>query len=236
VVVHSSAAADRAAALGIERARVAVIPIPADEPARAGHRRAARAELDLPPGAPLVLFFGHVRPYKGLGVLLDALPAIVHREPAVRLVVAGPVAGGGRGVAALRRSVARRGMGEWVALRPGYVPHERVDDYFAAADVVALPYRATDDSAVLATARGHGRAVVASAVGGLPEALASGGGILVPPRDPVALADAVLRLLTDPAERRRLEAEALAAARSWTWADAAARTREVYESAREERR
>jgi D-inositol-3-phosphate glycosyltransferase len=214
---------------GMQMAHVTVIPMAAEVPARAPDRAAARTALGLPTDRPLALFFGHVRPYKGLDLLLDAVPALRQRVPRVLVLVAGPIAGGRRGAAALRATVADRGLGDAVILRLGYVPHAQASDHFAAAEVVALPYRAVDDSAVLATARGHGRAVVATAVGGLPEALAAGGGLLVPPGDALALADALAQVLAEDGLRDRLEAEAHAAARAWTWADAAQRHLEVYQ-------
>jgi glycosyltransferase involved in cell wall biosynthesis len=129
--------------------------------------------------------------------------------------------------------VAAAGGQEAVDFRAGYLPRAARDLVFAAADLLALPYRDIDMSAVLAAARGRGRAVVATAVGGLPEALAAGGGLLVPPSDPAALATGIAGLLLDPAWRGRLEAEALAAAAAWTWDDAARATEAVYADARQ---
>ncbi len=234
VVVHSRAARDRLLGLGgVAPDRVEVLPMPADEPGRVSDRRTARDELGFQADDPLVLFFGHVRPYKGLGVLLDALLALRRQVPGVRLLIAGPVAGGGRGLDRLRAAIAARGITDAIVLRPGYVPHSQVASCFAAADVVALPYRDTDDSAVLAAARGHGRAVVAAAVGGIPEALAAGGGLLVPPDEPDALAAALGQVLGSPATRDHLEAGARSAAGAWTWLDAAARLCQIYRELRD---
>jgi glycosyltransferase involved in cell wall biosynthesis len=229
VTVHSEASRRRLARLsGLPADRIAVLPMPADEPSDIPDRPAARDRLGLPVDAPLVLFLGQVRPYKGLVLLLDALPALVAGCPGARLVVAGHVPGGPRAVGALSRSLAARGLAGAVELRPGYLPPVELTAYLAAADVVALPYRATDDSAVLAAARGHGRAVVATAAGGLREALAAGGGLGVPPGDAVALAEALFQVLTRPGLRECLEDEARAAARAWTWGDMAAQLGTLY--------
>jgi glycosyltransferase involved in cell wall biosynthesis len=234
IIVHSEATRRRLVAwAGIRPEHVWVVPMPAEpapDPPR--DRRAARARLGLPVDAPLVLFFGHVRPYKGIDVLLDAWPAVRDRVPSARLVIAGTVAGGSDGARRLWAGVIRRGLSSSVAVRPGYVPGPSVPLYMAAADVVALPYRAGDDSAVVALARGHGRAVVTTDVGGLREALRLGGGIVVPPGDAGALADALSWVLAVPVERARLEAAARAAARAWTWSDVAVRTRSIYALAR----
>jgi len=240
LIVHSAAARERLLGLGgPDRARVHVVPMPAlAVPAGSStvlpeppNRDAARAVLDLPLDVPLALFFGHLRPYKGLDLLLEAWPHVRAALPEGRLIVAGPVAGGDPAVRRIQGELARLGIAGAVELRPGYIPTDQVAGYFAASDVVALPYRATDDSAVLAAARGYGRAVVATAVGGLPEALEAGGGRLVPPDDPSALASALLDVLGAPDRRDRLEAEMRAAAAAWTWRDAAAATRAVYAEA-----
>ncbi len=230
VIVHSNATRARLADVaGLPERHVAVIPMAADT--RQGplpDRQSARRTLGLPLAAPLVLFFGHVRPYKGLDLLLAALPTVRAAVPAARLLVAGPIAGGQAAVTALRRQLGAAGLEGAVDLRPGHVPAALVDSVFAAADVVALPYGDTDDSAVLEAARGRGRAVVATAVGGLPEALAAGGGLVVPPQDVQALAGALVLILADAHTRRRLEADAEARARARTWSDVARETTEAY--------
>jgi len=229
VIVHSAATRARLRALGwTPPRRVEVISMAADAPNAAPSRAAAREALGLPEGASVTLFFGHVRPYKGLDVLLAAWRPVGLALREARLVIAGPVAGGERRVRDIRAAIDRLGLAGSVDLRPGHVPADEVTAYFAAADVVALPYRETDDSAVLATARGHGRAVVATAVGGLPEALEGGGGWVVPPEDPQALAVALAAILRDAALRSRLEAKARKAAAAWSWRDVAAATRRAY--------
>lgn len=224
VVVHSRATRVRLIALaGPEPERVEVIPMAADGPAVAVDRQAARAALGLPPGGPVALFLGHVRPYKGVLDLIAAWRRVADAVPGARLLVAGPVGDGGEAMAA---AVAAPGTG--VDFRPGFVATADLAIHFAAADVVALPYRDTDDSAVLATALAHGCPVVATAVGGLPEALAAGGGVVVPPGDRAALAGALAAVLGDAGRRASLAGEARAAAAAWTWREAAARTRAFY--------
>ena len=230
VIVHSNATQARLAEVaGLPDRRVAVVPMAADAPRRPlPDRAAARRTLGLPLAAPLILFFGHVRPYKGLDLLLAALSTVRAAVPEARLLVAGPMAGGQTAVTALRRQLLAAGLEPVVDLRLGHVPPAQVDSVFAAADVVALPYRDTDDSAVLQAARGRGRAVVATAVGGLPEALAAGGGLVVPPRDVGALADALVAVLADAHTRSRFEAEAEACALARTWSEVARETIEAY--------
>jgi glycosyltransferase involved in cell wall biosynthesis len=170
--------------------------------------------LGLPPGAPLALFFGHRRPYKGLPILLAAWHEVVGRVPQARLMVVGP----GRPLASGHGSIIDR---------PGFVAEEDVPVYLAAADAVVLPYLDTDDSAVAAAALAAGRPVVASAVGGLPEVVGEGG-LLVPPGDPQALAGALAGLMASPERTHALAMAAARRGRAWTWADAARRHGEVY--------
>ncbi|HET6319316.1 MAG TPA: glycosyltransferase family 4 protein, partial [Chloroflexota bacterium] len=138
-----------------------------------------------------VLFFGRVSAYKGLDVLYSALPSIAEQVPGLRVVVAGSPG-------------------------PGFIPppkptlpeggsletyFERIDAptlrrLFLQASIVVLPYVEASQSGVVQTAFAFHTPVVASAVGGLPEDVDDNvTGLLVPPRDPPALAHAISRLL-----------------------------------------
>jgi glycosyltransferase involved in cell wall biosynthesis len=150
-------------------------------------RAAARAALGLE--GDVLLFFGFVRPYKGLDTLLDAMPAILAARPAT-LIVAGEFY---EPVEPYRRRIAALGIGERVRLLDRYVPDEEARRLLAAADVCVLPYRAATQSGVLQVAYGAGCPVIATRAGGLPEFVAEGvSGLLVPPDDPAALARAAL--------------------------------------------
>jgi glycosyltransferase involved in cell wall biosynthesis len=146
-------------------------------------RAAARAALGL--DGPVALFFGLVRPYKGLDVLLRAL-ALVRRELPVTLVVAGEFYEARAPYEAL---VAELGLGTAVRLLDRYVPNEEVESFFRAADVVVLPYVSATQSGIAQIALSFERPVIVTDVGGLPEAVRPGEtGYVVPPRDPGKLA------------------------------------------------
>ena len=152
----------------------------------------ARAALGLPADAP-VLFFGFVRRYKGLHVLLDAMPRILARLPDARLVVAGEFYAD---EAALRAQAAP--LGPAVRFDADYVPDEAVARYFCAADVVVQPYVSATQSGVAQIAFHFGRPVVTTDVGGLAEVVPDGeAGLVVPPEDPGALAEAVVRFFAE---------------------------------------
>jgi glycosyltransferase involved in cell wall biosynthesis len=153
-------------------------------------RPEARAALGLPDGAPVLLFFGFVRRYKGIGVLLDAMPAVAASVPGVRLVVAGEFYGD---EGALRAQA--RPLGEAVRFDADYIPDAAVGLYFGAADAVVQPYLSATQSGVAGVAFHFGRPVVTTDVGGLAADVGDAG-IVVPPNDAGALADALVRVLT----------------------------------------
>lgn len=141
-----------------------------------------------------ILFFGFVRPYKGLHVLLDAMPAVLTSQPA-RLWAVGEV-WGDRGE--YDAHIARLGLTRNVQLVDEYVPNERLGEYFRAADVVVLPYLSATQSGVAQLAFGFGIPVIASCVGGLPDTVQDGQtGLLVAPGDPHALAEAIIRFFRE---------------------------------------
>jgi glycosyltransferase involved in cell wall biosynthesis len=152
-------------------------------------RAAARAALGL--GAErVVMFLGTPRGHKGVDDLVDAVGAI---GGDARLVVVGADAASTAG----RRWSAH----PWVRL-VGEIPFDRVPQHLIAADVVAVPQRATSDTvgqvpAKIFDAMALGRPIVSTAVSMIPEIL-DGCGVLVPPGDAVALASALKRLLDDP--------------------------------------
>ncbi len=131
----------------------------------------ARSTLNLDIHSPVLLFFGYVRRYKGLDTMLRAMPAILQREPALRLVVAGHFH---ESAASYRTLIAQLGIDGSVDLYPGYVSSERTALFFAAADAVVLPYRSATQSGVVQLAYGHGLPVIVTPAGALPEMVCHG--------------------------------------------------------------
>jgi glycosyltransferase involved in cell wall biosynthesis len=187
VVVHSRRGVDQLVALGVERERVARIPhavFGADDGAESA-----------PPAGATLLLFGILRSYKGLEVLVRALPKIAAGAPNVRLVVAGEPFDS---VGPAQQLAREHGVADRIEWRLGRVPDEEVAPLMASAAAVVLPYREGDASGVLATALGHARPVVVSDVGSLGELVREfGAGEVVPPGDVEALGAACAKLLTD---------------------------------------
>ena len=180
---------------------------------------AARSALGLPERGPVLLFFGFIRRYKGLHVLLEAMPGIRERLPGARLVVAGEFYAGED---ELREQAARLGLtsGDEPAVRfdAEYIPEDRVADYFAAADVVVQPYVSATQSGVAAIAYHFGRPVITTDVGGLAETVPHDvSGLVVPPEDPEALATAVVRYFTEAGLRERLESGVSTERERYSW-------------------
>ena len=153
----------------------------------------ARAALALPPDAPVFLFFGFIRRYKGLHVLLDAWAEVHRQRPDARLVVAGEFYADEE---ALCQQAAR--LGDSVRLDADYIPDSRVPLYFGAADAVVQPYLSATQSGVAQIAFHFGRPVITTDVGGLAETVPDGrAGLVVPPDDAPTLAAALVRFAED---------------------------------------
>lgn len=171
---------------------------------------------------PRVTFVGRLHPEKGLGVLLRAAAAL--RTPGAHVLIVGD----GPQRAALERAVSRRGLADRVSL-VGAVPHDDVPAVLAHADVVVLPSLSEELGSVLLEVMQAGRPVVASRVGGIPEAVADGvTGLLVPPGDPAALAGAVDRLLADRPAAAAMGRAARERAGAYDWSQLARRVLDVY--------
>ncbi|REK08474.1 MAG: glycosyltransferase [Acidobacteria bacterium] len=233
VIAHSRHDRDRLIGeLGVDPSRVAVIPhgdygfFASQDAGIAEKRQSARSDLALGEGDEVALFFGYVREYKGLDVLLDAWPEVAARRPRARLVVAGdPV----RLPPERRRELRARAEGLGAVVHLEYVPFERVESYFAAADVLVLPYRRVSQSGVLYLALALGLPVVASRIGAWSEMLADGeNALLVEPQSPGEIADAVASVLADPALGQRLAAGGRALAAEHSWPRVAERTAELF--------
>jgi len=155
----------------------------------------ARQFLGLDPESPVLLFFGMIKPYKGLEYLLRSLPRVLQEFPRAKLVVAGELIQHRAGFDELIDSL---GIRDSVLLKLAYVPGTEVPYLFGAANVVVLPYVEISTSGVVGLAYRYSRPVIATSVGGLPELVRDGEtGFLVPSRSEHALADAICRGLRD---------------------------------------
>jgi len=186
-------------------------PVYAQYGAGGRDRPAARKRVGIE--GDLLLFFGFVRHYKGLDVLIEAMPRVLARRP-VTLVIAGEFY---EPVEPIKARIAALGLVERVRVYDRYVADEEVGDLVAAADCVVLPYRSATQSGVVLVAYAGGCPVISTAVGGLPEVVEDGvTGYLVRPEDPAALADAILKFY-DAGGRGAFEAGVARAAERFSW-------------------
>ena len=132
----------------------------------------------------MILFFGLLRPYKGIDTLLEAFRRV---EGAELWIVGNP-----RMDVEPLRELAAEAPGR-VRFLTRFVDDAEIPAIFRRADVVVLPYRDAEQSGVLYTGLAFGKPMVLSAVGGFPEVAAAGAARLVPPGDPAALAAALAR-------------------------------------------
>jgi phosphatidylinositol alpha-mannosyltransferase len=178
----------------------------------------------LPPGHRNIVFVGRLEGRKGLEYLIRAMPRVLAEVPCARLIVVGD-------------GPERKACEELVAaIAPSAVHFAgAVDDdakvgYLQAADIFCSPATHGESfGIVLLEAMAAGRPIVASAIEGYAGLLvADDAGLLVPPRDPEALASALVHLLHDEAARLQLGQRAAAAALKYDWLSIAGRIEEIY--------
>ncbi|HEY1556914.1 MAG TPA: glycosyltransferase family 4 protein [Kofleriaceae bacterium] len=188
IVAVSRPLADAVVALGVPREHVAVVMNGVDDELfHPRDRAAARAELGLPAGGKLAVYVGNLKPEKGVLDLVAAWPRVTGAELAI--------VGGGP----LRAEVTARAAALPGVRVVGPEPLARVPAWMAAADVVVLPSHSEGTPNVVLEAFASGRRVVATTVGGVPDLFTDPAlGMLVPPRSPETLGDAVARALDEP--------------------------------------
>jgi len=154
----------------------------------------AKRRLGLRDDEKAILFFGRIRPYKGIEYLLNAFRLLLADEQAnYRLLVAGePKKGSEEYLHEIRQSVARDFKQGQVILRIQFIPDEEMELYLKGADVLVLPYKEIFQSGVLFLAYSFGLPVVATDVGSFREEIVEGStGFLCKPGDPADLAKAI---------------------------------------------
>ncbi len=220
LIVHAEHLRHRAIELGVNADRVHVVPhgelasVMGPAPAPASATRGQE-----------VLFFGRAHSYKGLEVLLKAMPLVVQQVPDASVVIAGA------GAEIDRLFPPGVDLPPYVQVLNGYQSKPDVATLFGRCDVVALPYIEASQSGVAAVAIGYGKSVVASRVGGLPEIVRDRrNGLLVEPDNPESLAEALVEVLTNGALRRSFEVEAeRLAVNELSWAAIGATTAAIYD-------
>jgi glycosyltransferase involved in cell wall biosynthesis len=180
-------------------------------------------------GKFVVLFVGALtrwHAYKGLDVLLSAMRIALQLKRDILLLVVGD-----GDLRPYYSSIARQLKLENKVVFAGNVPDQELAEYYAASDVLVLPSKDMSEGfgLTLLEANASGRPCVASNTGGIPEVIRDGyNGLLVPPNDPQALAQTIIRLAKDDRKRREMGRNGRRVAVSHDWRIIAKRTEAVY--------
>lgn len=154
-------------------------------------------KLSLDPGSEYILFFGFVRRYKGLDLLLEGFASVLKDLPEVKLIVAGEFYDEKQPYLDL---LGELNLGDRVVIMDEYIPEEDVKYYFAAASLVAQPYRTATQSGVTQIAYHFDRPMLVTDVGGLAEIVPDGkAGFVVKP-EPEAIGTAIARFFREDRE------------------------------------
>jgi glycosyltransferase involved in cell wall biosynthesis len=181
------------------------------------------AALAMPRDPLTVLFFGRILRYKGLDVLASAMEIVRRSISNARLIIAGrgdPVS----------RYLSANSPRDHIEVINHFIPHSEVGPLFRRAGLLAVPYVEASQSGVACIAMATGTPIVASAIGGLAELIHDRiDGLLVPPANPQALANAILALMTNEDLRLRLAAAAVARCQQdLSWPNIARTTAGIY--------
>jgi len=197
----------------VDNPRYKKVPHPVYEifGARLG-KKDARAALNIR-DERVILFFGYIRPYKGLHVMIDAMKDL-KKSLRVKLLVVGEYYDDEE---QYRWHISDAQVRDVVDVVSDYVPNEMVGKYFSAADAVILPYLSATQSGIAQIAYNFDKPVIATDVGGLAEVVVDGvSGLVVPPNNPSRLAEAVLRFYNDGLEET-LSAGAAREKKKYSW-------------------
>lgn len=153
-------------------------------------KQEARRALGLDPSEKIILFFGFIRQYKGLDLLLEAMSDPRIRQAGIRLLVAGEFYEDEK---PYRELIAARGLQHSVILRTNFIPDSEVRNYLCSGDCVVQPYRHATQSGVTPLAYHFDKPMIVTNVGGLPALVPDGKAGLVCEPDPASIADAILK-------------------------------------------
>jgi len=161
-------------------------------------RENSRRELNLQANDKVLLFFGYVRKYKGLDLLIAAMPQALKKLPDLKLFIVGEFYDK---VSSYLDQIENLGLQNTVTLLNRFVPNEEVGKYYTASDAVVLPYRSATQSAVLNVSYSFRKPVIAANVGGLGEFIKDNyTGIIVEPGSPEEISKGIIRFFESEKE------------------------------------
>lgn len=231
VVMTETARSRLASGFDIDVSKVHLVPHGAATPVA----DLSRSDPSVPKRAPLVLTWGLLGPGKGIEWAIDALALLSDLEPQPHYLIAGathPKVHARSGESYREMLVERAAAstaGSLISFDDAYRDLASLTALIRSADLIVLPYDSTDQvtSGVLVDAVAAGRPVVSTAFPHAVELLGSGAGLVVPQRDPAALANAIRSILTDPVQAASMAAEARRLAPELSWTSVAGRYDEI---------
>jgi glycosyltransferase involved in cell wall biosynthesis len=222
LIVHGDTTRAALIGRGVDAGRIHVTPHP---PMRLAPATCADLAALPAPDRTRLLFFGTIRPYKGVDLLVEACIALWRQGHDFELMLAGKPF---MDVSPILASVAQSGFADRLVTDLGFLPESRLDAHMARADIIAFPYRHIDSSGAFLSALHHGKALVTSDAGmfgQLPEGVAA----RAPAGNAAALAQALLPLIESGAIRRNYGARARAYGEQMgSWTDMARATIGIY--------
>jgi len=185
----------------------------------------ARRILGLSQKDFILLFFGNIRPYRGLDTAIKAM-VYLRNISEIKLIVVGKM----HNFSLCRDLIDLLRIRDTTSFYLNYIPLKYVGEYFYAADVVVCPYHKIYQSGVIQLAYSFGRPVISTKTGGIPEVIDQGkSGFLVPTDDPKSLAKKILEMYQNQEKTRLMGRYALELAKTkFNWSDIAKRTIEIY--------
>lgn len=229
-IVHTGANKEKLSEMyGIAKEKIYVIPmgILTAAPIRGISKKRARAHLGIPYDKKVVLFFGNIRDYKGLDVLIKSMKSVVEDIPEAMLLIAGQVWGGWDDYEKL---IDELKLGKHIARRLGFIQPSEVEYYFNSADIVVLPYKYLDSqSAIGALALPFKKPLIVTDVGGLPEFVKDRRAV-AKPNDADDLAKRISDALKDKNLALKSEMASEDLIKKFGWDSIARKTMGVYQS------
>ncbi len=200
-------------------------------PAHPISKAEAREKLGLEPADHVMLFFGYIREYKGLDVLLDAFALAAAKDHRLKLVVAGAPH-----TKALEKQyqemIAQAGFADRIIFHARFIDHDEVETYFTATDLVVLPYKHIYHSGIVHLAYSYGKPTLATNVGDFSETIEQGkSGVVTAENTPEALSEELHRLFKDTSKLDEMGRYARnLSVTKYSWLDIGRQTRAVYDA------
>ena len=189
----------------------------------------AKKEFNLAPTDNVLLFFGFIREYKGLDILLDAYSIVHKKNPEIKFVIAGSIATKSLSQVYTNK-ISKFQSTESLITNFNFIPSDKVASYFTAADFVVLPYKDIDHSGIVHMAYSFEIPIIATNVGDFAEVIEEGkSGYLVEKNDPDALADAILEAFNNTEKKLNMKNYIKELnKKKYAWDNSARKTIEIY--------